>query len=53
MDYDSFKLLVKRMREAQKEYFKTRSKDVLRTSKEFERQVDLALQDDKEPKLFA
>lgn len=53
MDYDSFKVLVKRMREAQKEYFRTRSKYALRTSKDLERQVDLALQEDQEPKLFA
>lgn len=53
MDYDSFRDLVRRMRDAQKEYFKTRDKDVLRKSKDLERQVDLALQEDQEPKLFA
>lgn len=52
MDYDSFKDLVRRMREAQKEYFRTRDKDVLRKSKDLERQVDLELQTDNNPSLF-
>lgn len=52
MDYDSFKDLVKRMREAQKEYFRTRGKDVLRKSKELEKLVDIELQADNNPSLF-
>ena len=36
--------LVRQMRAAQKEYFKTRSKDVLNRSKELERKVDAELQ---------
>lgn len=36
--------LVREMRAAQKEYFKTRSKDVLNHSKELERKVDNYLQ---------
>jgi hypothetical protein len=36
--------LVRQMRAAQKEYFKTRSKDVLNRSKELERKVDNYLQ---------
>jgi hypothetical protein len=36
--------LVREMRNAQKEYFKTRSKDVLNRSKELERKVDAELQ---------
>ena len=52
MDYDSLRDLVRRMRDAQKEYFKTRDKDVLRKSKDLERQVDLELQSDNNPSLF-
>lgn len=36
--------LVREMRAAQKEHFKTRSKDVLNRSKELERKVDAELQ---------
>ena len=36
--------LVREMRAAQKEYFKTRSKEVLNRSKELERKVDTELQ---------
>jgi predicted nucleic acid-binding Zn-ribbon protein len=36
--------LVREMRNAQKEYFKIRSKDVLNRSKELERKVDAELQ---------
>jgi hypothetical protein len=36
--------LVRQMRSAQKEYFRTRSKDVLNRSKELERKVDAELQ---------
>ena len=40
MDFYS---LVKEMREAQKEYFRTRSKDSLKRSKALEKRVDEAL----------
>jgi hypothetical protein len=36
--------LVRQMRTAQKEYFKTRTKDALNRSKELERKVDAELQ---------
>lgn len=36
--------LVREMRNAQKEYFRTRSKDWLNRSKELEREVDAQLQ---------
>jgi hypothetical protein len=36
--------LVREMRNAQKEYFKTRTKDALNRSKELERKVDAELQ---------
>jgi hypothetical protein len=39
-----FMQLVRDMRAAQKEYFRTRSKDVLNRSKELERKVDAELQ---------
>ena len=35
-----FMQLVREMRKAQKEYFKTRNKDVLAKSKQFEKRVD-------------
>lgn len=35
-----FMQLVREMRKAQKEYFKTRDKDVLAKSKQFEKRVD-------------
>lgn len=49
-----FIALVLEMRAAQKEYFKTRSKDVLNRSKELERKVDAELQNinDKQQTLF-
>lgn len=36
--------LVREMRNAQKEYFKTRDKNILQKSKELERKVDALLQ---------
>ena len=39
----SFVSLVRKMREAQREYFRTRSKDSLMKSKTLEKQVDEAL----------
>ena len=46
--------LVKEMRQAQKEYFRTRSKDILNRSKELERKVDAELQsiNDNQTSLF-
>lgn len=43
MDYDAFIDLVRRMRKAQKNYFATRDKTVLRESKDLERRVDMML----------
>ena len=40
MSYLEFLLLVRKMREAQKEYFKTRYQSVLMKSKDLEKQVD-------------
>ena len=52
-----FRDLVRRMREAQREYFRTRSHFALQRSKELERQVDAELKADKpatpkQPTLF-
>lgn len=49
-----FMQLVRDMRNAQKEYFRTRSKDLLNRSKELERMVDAELQsiNDKQTSLF-
>ena len=44
--------LAKRMRKAQKEYFRTRSSAALSESKRLEREFDKALEEDKSPKLF-
>lgn len=46
---NQFRDLVRRMREAQREYFKTRSHFVLQRSKELERQVDAELKADERP----
>jgi len=43
MEDKDFKELVKRMRFAQKEYFRTRSKDALQKSKDLEKEVDREL----------
>ena len=40
------------MRNAQKEYFRTRDKRILTCSKELERRVDNALSEHYEPKMF-
>jgi hypothetical protein len=37
---DQFRVLVKRMREVQKQYFKHRTPDLLQKSKELEKKVD-------------
>lgn len=44
MDEKEFRDLVKRMRDRQKEYFRTRDTTVLRESKDLERRVDAALE---------
>ena len=44
MDAKEFFYLVKDMREAQREYFRTRSKDVLTRSKDLERRVDYEIE---------
>ena len=47
-----FVALVREMRQAQKEYFKTRDRDVLNRSKSLERQVDKAIEAMNAPGLF-
>lgn len=47
-----FRDLVRRMREAQTEYFQTRDRDVLSISKSLERQVDAELERGLHPGLF-
>lgn len=44
---NEFEKLVYEMRSAQKEYFRTRSKEVLQQSKQLERRVDEYLKDKK------
>lgn len=53
-DLCEFADLVQRMRNAQVEYFRTRSNDALSESKRLERRVDLELKAlaDKQPRLF-
>lgn len=50
---EDFKKLVAKMREAQKEYFRTREKTALKKSKELERQVDEELKRSYTADLFA
>ena len=52
MRHTEFYQDVKRMRELQKEYFKTRRKDVLASSKLFEQKVDRHISDIENPGLF-
>lgn len=59
MTTGDFADLVKKMRGAQKEYFKTRSSDSLQRSKDYERKVDEVLssrekriKEEREPSLF-
>jgi len=47
---DDFIKLVEEMRKLQKQYFKTRDRDVLIRSKESERKVDTFIKDLREPK---
>ena len=49
MTDNQFRDLVRRMREAQREYFKTRSHFVLQRSKELEKAVDAELKTDDRP----
>ena len=49
MTHDEFVKLVAEMRRLQREYYKTRSCDVLHDSKRLERAVDEALRDLMEP----
>lgn len=51
MDDKAFRELVRRMREAQKEYFKYRLKSMLDYSRKIEREVDAELRSG-EPNLF-
>lgn len=51
MDDKDFRELVRRMREAQKNYFRTRHKGYLDYSRSLEKQVDAELTNDT-PKLF-
>lgn len=53
MSHDEFKQLVAHMRQAQKDYFRSRCGDALLLSKKLEREVDSALQDDGQQELFA
>jgi len=52
MNNRDFRDLVRRMRSKQKEYFRTRSEEVLRESKELERSVDRELEKDGQMELF-
>ena len=42
---NDFEILVLEMRSAQKEYFRTRSKEILQLSKQLERRVDEYIKD--------
>ena len=55
LEYDDFMSLVADMRQAQKDYFKTRDKAILRKAKELEQKVDQQVSywnQDKLPNLF-
>ena len=52
MRHTEFYQDVKRMRELQKQYFKTRRKDVLASSKLFEQKVDRHIHDAENPTLL-
>jgi hypothetical protein len=52
MNDKDFRDLVARMRQAQKEYFRTRDRESLSRSKELEKLVDTELANDVEPSLF-
>ena len=48
---DQFRVLVKRMREIQKRYFKEKSPDLLKLSKDLEKKVDAELTGQQEMKI--
>jgi hypothetical protein len=52
MNDKDFRDLVAKMRQAQKDYFRTRDREVLSRSKELEKLVDTELANDVEPSLF-
>jgi hypothetical protein len=52
MTDDDFRQLVAEMRNAQREYFKTRASDWLTAAKKLEKQVDDELRPSKAPTLF-
>ena len=52
MDYKEFVDLVGELRQAQRKYFNTRSYSDLAEAKKLEKQVDDALEDINNPKLF-
>lgn len=54
MSYDEFLVLVLNMRDAQREYFRTRDSGVLGHARALERQVDAAIKaaSDKQSRLF-
>ena len=49
---NDFMALVKEMRQAQKSYFQTRNRDWLDKSKELERQVDKAIREQGQQRMF-
>ena len=52
MNDKEFRDLVARMRQAQKDYFRTRDREALSRSKELEKLVDIELTNKVEPSLF-
>lgn len=52
MDHDAFVSVVRRMRAAQKRYFKTRLREAMDDALRLEHEVDQALEDEKQPGLF-
>lgn len=52
MDDDAFRELVKRMRQKQRDYFRSRDATVLSECKDLERRVDDELSRDRAPALF-
>lgn len=52
MDYEEFKALVKRMRKAQREFFKRASPDACQRRRDLEHLVDIELDRKDPPSLF-
>lgn len=52
MEFIEFVDLVAKMRQSQKDYFKTRGYSQLTESKRLEKEVDAAIEDIRAPKLF-